>query len=216
MAKRDTFEGAALAERTPKSTVESLVGEARARLRTEIEACAGYRGGLPMELRSAAQRKLAAVTEARRAARVAVLGGTGRRIDLAALLRRRNQEGQPIWTIADPVTATDREGTFDTDDTIAIGGTWRTIKDIRSPRDKDRKAFQPAGLPPLPPEARTILTDRKIRKRAAWVGVLYQPTEWREVRPDPAVVVEWRDRPGEYFALCVWGGDRAQIMEFVH
>ena len=49
------------------------------------------------------------------------------------------------------------------------------------------------------------------------IGVLYQPTAWTELQPnaDPALVVEWLDRPGEDFALAVWGHDGPRIMEFV-
>lgn len=40
-------------------------------------------------------------------------------------------------------------------------------------------------------------------------------TLWAQVRPDPALVVEWTDRPGEYYALAVWGHDGPRIVEFV-
>lgn len=56
---------------------------------------------------------------------------------------------------------------------------------------------------------------RKTRKRAMWLGVLYQPESWRQIDPDPALICEYTDLPGEYYALAVWGGDRAKIMEWV-
>src|SRR5438067_1058324 len=66
-----------------------------------------------------------------------------------------------------------------------------------------------------PAQVRRILANPKTQKRANWVGALYQPESWTERNPDPAVVVEWKDLPGQYFALAVWGADYHRIMEFV-
>ena len=76
---------------------------AHATLREELEACQGYRNGLPAELASAKSRKSAAVAQARKAARQAILSRTGRRIDLVALLRQSRPDSRPVWSIADPM-----------------------------------------------------------------------------------------------------------------
>ena len=73
----------------------------------------------------------------------------------------------------------------------------------------------PAAVPPIPAKARKIADAARADQEVAWVGVLYQPSEWMARQPDPAIVVEYFDLPGEYYALCVWGGDKSAIMEFV-
>lgn len=83
------------------------------------------------------------------------------------------------------------------------------------PCDHGDKVLIPSAIPPLPKKARTIAEQAHKDERVKWVGVLYQPSEWLERKPDPAIVVEYMDLPGEYYALAVWGGDRARIMEFV-
>jgi len=174
--------------------------------------------------RTLAKQALALRTAKFRAlARATVLERCGRRIDLDALMQERRPDGLPRWAIVDPcVSLTNAanqrtsEGKRDDDGTVMLGGTWRQKPAWSYRVNGGRVAHLPAGgIPPLPEAARALVTDRTIRRRAAWVGLLYQPEEWVELRPDPAVVVEWKDRPGEYYCLCVWGGDRARIMEFV-
>ena len=72
----------------------------------------------------------------------------------------------------------------------------------------------PSGIPPIPAEARQIIQDKRVRRRAEDVLVLYMPEVWAEVDLDPAVVVRWHGR-SDWHCLAVWGGDRAQIEEFM-
>jgi hypothetical protein len=203
---------AALAPQVSRETVRAAVLEIAEQI---VDREAAYAGGLAAEKQSAKQFRDAAKARMR----AAVFAGRGRRIDLAALLRQANADGDPIWAVVDPAMPISRydrarNGYLDrmSDGTkVHVGGKVAlTLTGNRAKND-----LLPAGLPPLPAAARKIATDPKVRKHAVWVGVLYQPEEWVKVNPDPAVVVEWKDRPGEYFALCVWGGDRAAIMEFV-
>lgn len=185
-------------------SVADVVGELR-RLRCD------YRGGLAAERTS---YEVARAT-AKSRLRAAYLSRVGRPIDLAGLLRQRRRSGAPRWAVVDPVQPiSGNNGKFDTDGQLGIGGKWRDITGLTE-SDGPRRAFLPSGLPSLPPRVRDLATDDTIRRRANWVGVLYQPDQWREVEPDPALIVEWRDRPGEYFALAIWGGDRGQIEEFL-
>lgn len=205
---------AALAPRVEAATVTASVRQAREYLHAEIEAIQAYQGGLPLELVSAKQRKELAIKTARHEARRAVLSRRGRRIDLPALLRQRRTDGTPVWCVRDPLNTGATEGQIYHDGTVLIGGCWRRLYPERDGNPKID--YRPVGgIPPLPAEARVLATDKHVRKHAAWVALLYQPEEWQQVDPDPAIVVEWKDRPGEYYALCVWGGDGAAIMEFV-
>jgi len=200
-----------------EANVQAAVTEHR-RLRV------AYQGGLAAERQSWRQRR----RETRSAIRAAYLAGLGRPIDLIALLRQRDSQGAPVWTVADPIHGIGRvngrvHGDGDGDVAIATGKRMPRVAPKSTLVKTGRPCaggedYQPAGLPALPPEARSIVTDEKIRRRAEWVGVLYQPETWHQVDPDPAVVVEWRDRPGEYYCLAVWGGtrnDRGQIEEFI-
>ncbi len=206
-----------LEPRTRIDAVRRDIRRARAALHAELRATHRYAGGLLAERQSSLARREDAVKTARLTVRRAYLSRVGRRIDLVALLRQRRADGKPLWTIRDP------DGPL-SDTTIGAycADGLRPAQNVRIPCGDMRPAgrmsqeLAPAGgIPPLPPVARRAATDLKVRKRALWVGLLYQPDEWLEVRPDPAIVVEWRDRPGEYYALVVWGGDRARIMEFV-
>ena len=101
---------------------------------------------------------------------------------------------------------------------MGVAGQWRRPGGKTHPHLKAcaGASLQPGkGFPALPAKIRRLLTDKKIRKRAALVGVLYQPEEWRQANPDPALIVEWKALPGQYFALAVWGPDYHRIMEFV-
>jgi len=203
-----------LSRRVRRDATRAKVRAVRQELAAALDATAAYAGGLPMELASRRVRRQGATKAAKLLARQAILGRTGRRIDLDAILRERRPDGLPRWTIADP-TGRGSEGQVLTDGTILIGGRWRKFAALEVGRRADRKGLLPSGCPPIPAEVRPLFGARKIRRRAAWVGLLYQPEEWTVVRPDPAVVVEWTDLPGEYYALAVWGGDSARIMEFV-
>jgi hypothetical protein len=186
-----------------------------------------YRDGLPAEQQSLsvyednAKNRLAV---ARSVIRGHICSRKGRRIELAGLLCQRDKEGKPIWAIVDPRFPISRNnGYHDSDGTIGwdgrggpTGGSWYRYAPPSEQLRINTKAFQPAGLPPLPAKVRRIINDPKIQKRACRIGILYMPDSWVEVNPDPALVVEWKDRPGEYYALAVWGADKPRIMEFVH
>lgn len=206
-----------LKRRIGRRTVSRTIADLRRDMAAARIAERRYDGGLPAELHSAARIRARRVADAKTKRRKALLSRVGRRIDLAAVLRQRQPDGTPRWTIVDPlksVGGNGAEGRFDTDGLLIIGGTWRTIAELKR-ADQPRKAFVPLGIPALPQRVRDLATDPKVRRRANWVGILYQPEEWQEVEPDPALVVEWKDAPGEYYALAVWGVDGPAIMEFV-
>jgi len=188
---------------------DQLLVEARAVLDRHRATMTAYRGGLPAERQAAKEIR----SEDRAEVRSIHMSGIGRRIDLIALLRQRDQQGRPVWTVADPKESVGRyNGIISGDGILHVG-----YHEVETGRPTGGgKTFDPSPLPPLPQEARDLATDPWIRRRASWVGVLYQPQTWREVHPDPAIVVEWKSRPGEYYCLAVWGGDRAVIEEFVH
>lgn len=206
------------------STVRAAIRGIRRTLRSEIRATESYRDGLAAEDQTSRRRRAEALTVARRQAREVYLSRQGRRIDLPGLLRQRDGAGKPLWAIFDPMqqlyngACRMSEGKRDSDGTMMISGKWVKIPGCDWKNQSGVvTAFLPAGgIPPIPARARELFRDRKIRRRAKWVGLLYQPEEWLAAKPDPAVVVEWCDRPGEYYALAVWGGDFRQIMEFVH
>jgi hypothetical protein len=181
----------------------------------------------------------------RQQVRAIYLGRVGRRIDLMSLLALSRPDGTPCWTVADPLDKGNGQyvhymrpegmGAGNTSymssvlpgdivgQTVIVGTEkGETIftphcRGDRSPGNLGRHVRPQGGLPPLPPAVRKLARDTKIRRRAKWIGVLYQPTAWEELRPnpDPALVVEWKDLPGEYYALAVWGHDGPRIMEFV-
>lgn len=211
---------------SPRMDREEVLDQVRA-LRTRVrEVRERYRGGLPAERQS---RDALLVSEdlrgqpqyhARRhskrtAIRRLLLSLRGRRIDLVSLLSQRRKTGLPLWAVVDPRKEIgSSNGRHDADGTLSVGGSYNAVSGLPT----RQTAAVPSGVPVLPDRVRQILTDpalEKYRSRARWMGVLYQPESWREVNPDPALVVEWTDRPGEYYALAVWGGDRAAIMEFV-
>ena len=238
---------AALSPRVEVGPVATAVAVAHATLREELEACQGYRNGLPAELASAKSRKSAAVAQARKAARQAILSRTGRRIDLVALLKQSRPDSRPVWSIADPMAnLASQNGGVDNDGdfciarfvpelkrwvpaTINASGHYTLTRQFSFERGRwqigayvkvghKSKNLTPGGIiPPIPAQVREIVTDSKIRRRARWVGLLFQPVAWTETPPDkdPAIVVEWTDRPGEYYCLALWGHDGPAIMEFV-
>lgn len=218
----------ALSERVTVEAVDAVVSAARSRASELVtveraDILARYAGGLPAEQQScvammAGSRE--AAKSLRRAVRVAVLGRTGRRIDLGALMSQRRPDGQPAWAVVDPhyPIGAGGNGKHDLDGTVGWpvrhgdGSNWVSLYEKSA---TVTKGFLPLGMPALPPRVRALATDRHVMRRAKRIGVLYQPDAWREVDPDPALVVEWRDLPGEYYALAVWGVDGPAIMEFV-
>lgn len=202
-----------LDKRVTEASVAKRVAAIRGQQNRMVEA---YAGGLPREQQSKAVAGKAARLQAKRL----MLSRKGRKINLAALLNMRREDGKPVWTVADPMHAADQPWKVDGrifkksgyGGRIQIGGEDREIVGLKEPPTELRPV---GGIPPLPATARKLATDPKIRKRAAWVGLLYQPDEWLEVNPDPAIVVEWKDLPGEYYCLCCWGVDGPAIMEFV-
>lgn len=202
-----------LSKRPRKDTTAAKVRQVR---RTLTERRNAYQGGTKLEQR--AYRTVA--KESRDHVRALILGRTGRRIDLVSLLRQRRQDGSPVWALVDPTTVNYSNGSRDGDGNSLIppaqfnGHLRRSDLCVIPVGGKCRDCEPGDGFPPLPAEARGLVTDPKIRERAEWVGVLYQPEEWREVDPDPAVIVKWRGVEG-YHCLAVWGGDMPAIMEFV-
>lgn len=195
-----------LQEAEPESVAEAVAAHRAARER--------YADGLPAERQSYDRLR----RETRSQIRAAYLSRVGRRIDLVGLLRQRTEGRRPIWTVANPqFEIGSSNGAVESGGEVCVKtprgqGVRRIETRRRTHQDRD---FVPAGMPALPPRVRELASDPKVRRRAEWIGVLYQPEEWHEVDPDPALVVEWEDRPGEYYALAVWGGDQAQIFEFV-
>lgn len=190
-----------LSKRPRRDVVASQVRQVLQRRRADRER---YAGGLKAE--RSANKILASC--AKEEVRALILGRKGRRIDLVSVLRQRRQDGTPRWCLVDPTQEIGHwNGQYDSDGQLRISGHY--IAGV------GHKNVQPqGGFPALPPAVRELARDKKIRKRAEFVGVLYQPEEWREVDPDPALIVKWRGVPG-YFALAVWGGDMPQLMEFI-
>jgi hypothetical protein len=216
---RDTFGGGALA---PQVKREAVIEGLAAIRRESANRRDRYRGGLTAERDSAKALR----RKARWARRAKIASGRGRQIDLVAILRRNRPDGSPLWALVDPTRPIDASNGH-VDDTQAgsrirfadghegyVGNNRVSYRLIETGLQR-KKDFQPVGVPALPPRIREIVTDPRVRSKATFVGVLYQPESWVEVDPDPAVIVEWKDLPGKYFALAIWGGDRAQIEEYL-
>lgn len=214
-----TIPDSALAERVRRSEVRREWRKARRMLRAAMAQSRAYDGS-PLEGEKSSRKNIRkdALKAARLACRRAFVSRIGRRIALASLLIVKRPDGRPLWTICDPRHPVgENNGRWNTG-SQTVAHITQPGPDIRVPggRVPDSPSIVPTGgIPPLPAAARRAVTDPHIRKRALWVGLLYQPEGWEEVRPDPAIVVEWKDRPGEYYALVVWGPDRPRIMEFV-
>lgn len=205
------------------------------RIAQETRRLAARYGDTPGEQES--RKRL--VDRAKQLQREAYWSGQGRRMDLPLLLRQRRADGRPVWCLIDytyPIGSTFAEAKHDRNGCYFPAMRW-------SGRDGERPAgfyvaashmlswtsccvvplelpgiesgLAPAGVPPVPRKADRIARSPRIRGRANWVGLLFQPDEWTERRPDPAIVVEWSALPGQYYALAVWGGDYHRIMEFV-
>lgn len=158
----------------------------------------------------------------------------GRKIDLEFLLRQMNKNRDPIWALVDPTKQLGRYNGR------VVVGKRRMIYQIGR-ADEDRQwpntsitittnepwwanfyqtvDKQPTGFPVLPKRIRELVLDKSIRKDASFVAVLYKCSDWttsKVIPADPAIIMEWKSLPKEYYALAIWGGDRAEIMEFVH
>lgn len=223
---------ASLDRRVQRRTVRNRIRPIATQL---VAAERRYRGGTPAEqsshaaLRASLQHQL----------RATYFAGCGRRIHLDQLMAQTNGEDYdrvPVWALVDPRQPIgegncSRSPTGRTGDIVATypngGGCLSGVEvggkhvfmfsapDNAAARQQNRyHRVSVVGMPALPPPVREIIRDPRI-KRASMVGVLYQPSEWQRVNPDPALVVEWADLPGEYYALAVWGVDGPRIMEFI-
>lgn len=152
----------------------------------------------------------------RPAIRRAILSRRGRKIELAGLLNQSRADGSPAWAIVDPRSRISsgnggyHEARGGRKPYVCVAGVSVGILGLRD-RNRD---YEPVGMPPIPQRVRDLI-EGLDPKLVRWAGVLYQPESWIERDPDPALIVEYQDVPCEYFALAVWGGDRAQIMEWV-
>lgn len=201
--------------------VQRIASEVSQAVKEHRQKREAYAGGLEAERQS--WREIQSQGLAR--IRAAHLRGVGRPIDLIALLRQRNSHGMPIWAYADPARRlSSRNGGVMGSGNVAIAPATRenaekekdhVIVTGRSFSETPGRTFIPQGIPAIPARAREILQNGWIRQRAACIGILFQPQAWAEVDPDPAIVVEWRDLPGEHFCLAVWGDDRPAIEEFI-
>lgn len=175
----------------------------------------------------------AIVSSTRLECRREFLGRQGRRIDLLGLLGQKRRDGSPVWALVCPLhpICADNGGVKQTPTALEYrlpcGDKYTPITapyaltrrsnpvSVASESDETSLLRAPSGIPALPRHVRRMLADPKILRRAARIAVLYQPESWQVRKPDPALVVEWIDRPGEWYALAVWGGDAPRIMEFV-
>lgn len=209
--------------RTVKREVRQHVRHAREIVFAERRAAKErYAGGLPAEKTSLAvmldslhKRALVQRQEVRRS----VLRRCGRRIHLGQLMAERRADGSPAWAIVSPnqpIGPNLNNGLHDTNGSVYWHAPHYDVwLKLYEGAPNLAKSFKPVGMPALPPTVRTLCSDKTILRRAKRIGILYQPEAWVEVRPDPALVVEWADLPGEYYALAVWGVDGPRIMEFV-
>lgn len=181
-----------------------------------------YSGGLPAEQQSLESARVHVHNQIR----AEFFGQVGRRIDLMSLLCQQGADGNPLWALVDPLhtigwlngRVSEKGKRVIPDAEVQVGELERSsqvfslLARFSKPLDE---SFDPIGLPPLPQRVRELAINQKIRRQAFWVGVLYQPDQWAAVDPDPALIVQWKDRPGEYHALAVWGVDGPAILEFV-
>lgn len=220
----EVLSGAIASER--RTNIRSTKAACR-RIRREHCRLAGKYGRLPAERQS-----LKVLRESNRSRlRQVWMSRKGRRIDLLGLLSQKREDNGPAWAVVDPLFRIDsKNGGVDKDGTYHVASMpewvakkWRvgdqesyhSHETVTVPGLRLTNATYPEAIPPLPAKARKLVHDLTIRRRAKWVGLLYQPDTWSHQRPDPAIVVEWQDLPGQYFALCVWGTDKARIMEWV-
>jgi len=179
------------------------------------------------------QSARAVFEEFHRRQRVLYCSRWGRRIDLLALLKQCNEKGEFFWGLADPFQPFDFNNGYsfirESGENRGmrricqadLASVWESVK-IEHPLSIDLKEWGHKCIvkatPPLPPRVREIALTPKFRKWARWIGLVFplDHTWMVQKRVDPALVAEWKDRPGEYYALAVWGRkDRPRIMEFV-
>jgi hypothetical protein len=165
----------------------------------------------------------------------------GRRIALEGLLLQRRPDGLPVWAMVDPmhpmssvwstgngeITVFERTSGFFKQriELVIVYAVYGRRVEVRkllqdggtSNYDiRNRKTLTAEGFPRLPDRVRALAVDPDVRNAAEFVAVLFKPKEWHllPAKADPALIVEWKDRPKEYYALAVWGGDGAGIREF--
>jgi hypothetical protein len=214
-----------LLERRPDR--RSIVRRWRQLHRQQCRILSRY-GNSPGEHQSA----LTALEELHRRQRVLYCSRLGRRIELLALLKQCNEKGEFFWGLADPVQ---QFGPSNGYSYIQKSGPNRGIRricwadlsvrnyvTIEHPLSIDLPNWGYTcvvkATPPMPPRVREMALNPKFRKWARWIGLVFplDHTWMVEKQVDPALVAEWKDRPGEYYALAVWGRrDRPRIMEFV-
>lgn len=180
------------------------------------EVLAAYQGAiLPAE----ADSKYRLESNSRLAVEKEKYRSVGRRIDLASMLNQQRPDGNPRWAIVDPRYsigtggATSHVNGLRRYGCLYVGGVHVSVKGITAHQD-----FLPVGFPPLPEPVRDLFTSEKhaeLRQATKWMGVLYQPEEWALIKPDPAVICEYKAIPDEYFCLMLWGGDKANIEEWI-
>lgn len=173
-----------------------------------------YEGGTPAEI--ATLRNL----ETERQARILRerLACMGRKIDLESLSKQLQPDGSPQWAVVDPRSPISaKNGSIEAVGHTRVGNHYlvTTSGNYLLWGNKTRSAYLPKGIVPLPPRVRELLELPEVNNYTRTVGILYQPEGWLEVRPDPALIVEWTHLMGEYYALAVWGQDKPGIMEFV-
>lgn len=225
-----------LTPRVKLGTRRKTVRQLRAHLRRAKRL---YSGGTRAESES-----LRVVSnETKTKCRQAFLRRQGRKIDLAAILSIVDSDGEPVWSVVCPLAPVSRinGGVTRSGSTVSYtvpsllgfhaeknphetwGHAWtidnyRDEIKVRSNSSWDEASYllPSETIPPLPKRARALVNDPKIQRRAKKILLLSEAT-WTEHKlvVDPAIVVEWHDCPGEYYALAVWGGDYHRIMEFV-
>jgi hypothetical protein len=143
----------------------------------------------------------------------------GRKIDLIKLLNLKNKNGDLRWMIADPR----RElGQFNGAYYPKRGTIYSSYREIDIHPVSERNIFDfrevihvAEGFPILPQRIRDMIKTLRDAGDCSMIAVLFQPKLWRKYKEDPALIVEYKDLPGEYYALAIWGGDRPEIEEFL-
>lgn len=190
-----------------------------ATLRTEYHhTLRQFRNCLPVEKLSRSAVLASIVTRVKEA----VFRTKGREIDLIALLSSGWNNGSPGWALINPLH--DRIGAYNGRVEIGVNTAVFTVfsheenttVDIRihseNISDEGGRRFDPEPPAILPDRVRELA--QKVARRTKWLGILYKPQGWKQPKADPALIVEWKGIPNRYFALAVWGADRARIEEY--
>lgn len=143
----------------------------------------------------------------------------GRKIDLIKLLNLKNQNGDLRWMIADPrIELSQFNGAY----YPKRGTIESSFKEINIHPKQERNILDfrevihvAEGFPILPQRIRDMIKTVQETDNCSMITVLFQPKMWRKYKEDPALIVEYKDLPGEYYALAIWGGDRPEIEEFI-